>query len=1052
MKRFFAAAAFAPLCFAAAQAHAQTSISTATTTPVVTSTSGDVTIETVGSITVTAGDAVTLDAPGSKVENKGNIIINDASTDVTGILVTAPSGTVLNSGVVVVADTDTPTDTDRDGDLDGPFVTDTGVRYGIHVVNPFTGSVTVTGGIGVKGNSSAGIAIDSALVGDLRVTGVVNIVGHDTTAIRVTGPVTGSVTFRGTIDATGQNAVGLTIDGGASGPVVVDGDITVSGFRYRTRSNFQTDLDILDADDLLVGGPALRLQGAFAAGFVLDGPPPNLIGDADEDGVDDDVDEDDDTIPDASEPTGQLFAFGSAPAIILGGAGATSFADVGAGGNAYGVIVRGQAIGIGLFDGFNATGAQIGGLGGTVSTGSGVLVAPFGTLSANSYNADAVGLLVGMGSDVPKLTINSGSVLASLSVPEAANSATAILIDVGASLPRIDNTGTVVASINGLVGTASAIVDRSGTLSQITNDGVIGAQLTTNSTDPSAAVLVALDLSANATGVTFTQDTATADKVISTTGDVFLGSGADAIFLGSGSAKGDWSLGGGANSLQIDGALFTGGLDHSGTLSIDFVEGELNLTSTADLAVTTLNVGPDTVLRFTANPLNADPLRRSTRVIADTAIIADGAKIGLSFASKLSTATTFELISSPNLTLGGLNTDLLGDLPFLYRATLESSSQSIQVNVNRRTAAEAGLTGAQALAFESFFEAFDQDSGVNSSVLGKSDAAGFGALYEQILPDYAGGPFHSIATSTRAMMQAHADDSRGMAETSGGRSWLQEIGFGATRDGSAGEVGYNFAGFGLVGGVESKESAAGGVRGLSFAFVSSDVDNDNRSGDSLLATNALMAGAYWRNRLSDYLVLDASATAGYAWFDSDRDIIDLNAAGARVLRRQAGGQWSGAVFGGRAGATYHRDYGNYYVRPDATIDYVYLLEGGYTEIGAGAALNLKVDSRQSYELAAEAGLAVGARFGRGFRWGPEIRVGYRSILSAGVSDTTARFAGIVGGTPFTLPGLGIDEGRVVVRAAIRGGSQYALVSLEANGDIGDLYQAYSGRLVVRFLF
>jgi hypothetical protein len=51
-----------------------------------------------------------------------------------------------------------------------------------------------------------------------------------------------------------------------------------------------------------------------------------------------------------------------------------------------------------------------------------------------------------------------------------------------------------------------------------------------------------------------------------------------------------------------------------------------------------------------------------------------------------------------------------------------------------------------------------------------------------------------------------------------------------------------------------------------------------------------------------------------------------------------------------------------------------------------------------------------------------------------------------------LTALGVDRSRLVVRAALRGGSRYAHLALEGTGDIGDVYTAYEGRLVVRFIF
>src|SRR5204863_1015654 len=149
-------------------------------------------------------------------------------------------------------------------------------------------------------------------------------------------------------------------------------------------------------------------------------------------------------------------------------------------------------------------------------------------------------------------------------------------------------------------------------------------------------------------------------------------------------------------------------------------------------------------------------------------------------------------------------------------------------------------------------------------------------------------------------------------------------------------------------------------------------------------------------------------------------------------------------------ASYDLQMGRIYIRPDASVDYVYLYEDGYQEHGGGVSVDLAVNHRTSYEASAEAGVTFGATFGRALKWTPELRVAYRSILAEGLSETTARF--LAGGNPFLMRALGVDQNRLVVRAAVRGGSRYANVALEATGDIGDVYSAYEGRLVVRFIF
>ena len=108
-------------------AYAETSITTATTTPVSTSTvksgaADDIKIGSAGSIKPTSGTAVTIDS-NNKVTNDGTIQITN-SDGARGIFANAGvTGTITNSatGKIIIDESYTPTDIDNDGDLDGPF-------------------------------------------------------------------------------------------------------------------------------------------------------------------------------------------------------------------------------------------------------------------------------------------------------------------------------------------------------------------------------------------------------------------------------------------------------------------------------------------------------------------------------------------------------------------------------------------------------------------------------------------------------------------------------------------------------------------------------------------------------------------------------------------------------------------------------------------------------------------------------------------------------------------------------------------------------------------
>src|SRR5436190_6070334 len=137
MKRLFVSAAALPIAFAAA-AHAETTINTAVTAPVATSTAASgqpdsLTIDTAGSLKPTAaGAAVTLDAAGKSVTNKGQIGFNNVNGATGVLLIGGASGTLSNTaaGSISILEDFTPTDADSDGDLDGLFAQGSG-RFGI---------------------------------------------------------------------------------------------------------------------------------------------------------------------------------------------------------------------------------------------------------------------------------------------------------------------------------------------------------------------------------------------------------------------------------------------------------------------------------------------------------------------------------------------------------------------------------------------------------------------------------------------------------------------------------------------------------------------------------------------------------------------------------------------------------------------------------------------------------------------------------------------------------------------------------------------------------
>jgi uncharacterized protein YhjY with autotransporter beta-barrel domain len=672
---------------------------------------------------------------------------------------------------------------------------------------------------------------------------------------------------------------------------------------------------------------------------------------------------------------------------------------------------------------------------------------------------------LGSGAIAPVLTVDGlisagalGSATTSAALPPL--TVRALQIDLGANVPVLTNTGTIRAGLNGTFGNLTAVGDASGTLKTITNEGTISAAITTGSTDVApVGQTIALDLRANTTQVAVLQqqnpDT-TVTKVPAMTGDVLFGAGNADLEILAGSLVGSVAYGTGTNILNVaSGATVSGGLSNAGTQLTATVNGVLAITSSNTIQMTSLTTGANSTVLFTADPTSGSSAISNLQV-ATTATLASGSAIAVGFKSKLPTpagnplgVTNLTLINAAGgLVNNGFVSSLDGRMPYIYEGNLSATASQLLLAVRRRSATEVGFAGSPANAFNAFYDNFDKDPSVTNIVLSKTTQAGLAGLYNQFLPDYSGGPFNSMASGMRAVQRNQAEEPVDMNQGEP-RSWLQEVGFGVNQTAKGGEIGYDTAGFAVAAGYEQPADKLGTV-GYSLALLTSDVSNNNRAFGSKLSASSLAGSFYWR-KAAGGLLLDASATGAYAWFDSTRRVVDEGVGGAQNLVRAADARWYGAMGGMRLGASYEARLGNFYIRPEASLDYLYLYENGYKENGGGASVDLTVDSRTSSNSTGEFGIVLGGRFGRTFHWGPELQVAYRTTLAGSLGATNAAFTATPGDR-FGLSALPIDKQRLLVRLALRGSGAYANFALEGSGEFGNLYDEYTGRLVVRFIF
>lgn len=1021
-RSLFAAAALGPILAALALPATAATVSSATTAPITTA-GEDVSITTDGSIKLTTAGtaAVTLNS-NNTVTNAGTIQFDEANT-ATGIDVLGGfTGAVTNSGAINLIESFTPSDANSDGIYEAPLASG-GARYGVRVTgaSPFTGSLVNSGVISIEGNDSAGISVEGPLVGAIQNAGTIGVTGDRSFGIRTTAPVSGDVLLTGATGAAGTGSVAVSIGGDVGGAVKLYSSVSTNGYSNGARSTVADTLKTIQAtaSEMQQAGSALVI-GADVAGGVYVGAPP-----AGTDSTNTTADNDADGIVDSAEGTGTATVFGQAPGILIGGANRNvAIGAFGTGSNAYGLIVRGAVSTNGLYDGVTATGVQIGGTGGTASLAGGMRLV--GTVSATAYEANATSLRIGAGGVVPEFRNEntlSASVLNSIASGATASTASGVLVEAGGGLTRLTNIGIISAGSVGPSVNASAVVDRSGTLTSIDNQGSISATLTPVATgEATNGRTIALDLSANTSGVTLVQ-TANASPILLASGsytpstpyiigDVLLGSGRNSVSILAGNVTGALDMGSGAGALTIGGgAIYTGRLLHTGSdLAVEVTSGSLINTSAKTLGLTSLTVGQAGVLSFAVDPLAGTATRYD---VSGVASFAAGAKIGVNLLSPLLTDQTYTLVASPQLSVGSLSS-LQTETPYAIVANLTQTANAIGLDLRRRTAAEAGFDAAQTAAYDAISTAMPADTAVQSALFAPTDRAGFLGVYNQLLPDYSGGTFRMASRAVRAVTAAAAEGGPGGA-------WVQEITVGSKLNAGQGGQPYRAFGFGLAGGVE-RESRIG-VLGLRANFITGDSRDTSLPGANKQTVTDLGGGLYWRAQIGG-LTLDAGGGGGYVRSTYRRQLLIVDSAGTTTLTRTAEARSSGWSANARAGIAYQADLGALYLRPQAHIDWYRLNQGGYTETGGGAGLDLAVDSRAGRELSGTASLVLGAHFGQDTTWGPELEVGYRRLFSSDAGAVDARFAG---GQTFSIYALGLEDGGALARLSLKAvGETYSL--------------------------
>ncbi|TGY89571.1 autotransporter outer membrane beta-barrel domain-containing protein [Marinicauda algicola] len=1027
-------------------------------------------------VLTTPGPAVTLDSNNSVTLSPGAEIITTDVDNSTGVEIQGGNqGTFTHGGRIDLSDSFEPGDDgdggdddriDADGDgeretdlaeADGPFAEDSG-KIGIHVTGTqsFVGDLVAQAGssLRVEGQDSFGLLVEESagVDGDILLEGTINLLGENSTAVALRGDTTGDVRIGGQIGATSPGGEGVAVDGDIGGGLHFTGTVSTTGYRVPGRLE-ATRFRVFDAgDDDLDSGSAVRVSGNVANGIFVRG---------------------------ASQDAraGEINVRSQAPALAIqpsdGGTGDVTIGlvnlpegvdpdreDAADRQLAYGIVIDGQVAAEGVFDGKNATAILLSGSedglrrllveGGFQNTGN---------IGVVAYDATATGIRFAQGMVTP-VFLNSGEIRATTRIGHeddgfaddalGEGEVYVLIVEQGADLERIVNSGILFAQIEGDGARGATILVQSDLLTEIENTAVISMRAP-NLVEGAEVETVAIDARAHTAGLTIRQhDADTEDEATPTIlGNIYLGSGDDTIRSEAGTLTGDIEFGAGEDLFELRNTDFTGALhDSDSRLVIDAENSRLSITGGQSLSLTSARFGDGATLdiSLTNNSLTHPLLDASGEIRFET-----GSAVSVGLSELIGDGQTFTLISAGDLFFADEAATLsTTDAPFLYRTTLTRGAndpESLVLTLSRKTADELGMNANQARAYEPAFAAFNSVDALGAAIASLRTRSDFFSAYDQLLPEYASSAIQFALASNDAAqgaLAARLQNARLAPDNLAGL-WAQEFGYFADRNGSGLAPGYRGEGVGLAVGIDRPVGPFYAV-GVNIVGAASEIEEIEGFDEPMIALTGQLGG-YAAMDLGGWDISGAAAL-GYDSFETERNII----VGSFSSTSRA--DWSG--WHATASAQLGRDLalGEWVVRPEASLTWLSLFESGYsesTELAANEGLALVVDDRESSTLTAAATLAIARRFGSDTSWwAPSLRVGYRSELAGDIGETTARFG--QDGQLFTLRGADMPGSGALVGLGLSAGSNYSTFTFAYDADVREDFIRHVARLIIRLTF
>lgn len=925
---------------------------------------GTLTLGSEGSVDVTSGTAIEVNGPHRLVVS-GNIT-SDGKTDGRGIWFNSTAArqnaSLSLTGDLVIGDTTDDFDLDAATNVRGLELSGLG----------FVGNFTINSGssMTVNGADGRGVLIDAPLTGSFINNGSISMQGNRAIGIDIVGDVSGDVESWGAVAARYADTYGIRALGEIGGAFTLGGSVQVGRASYT------------DADDEVQPASGAKAGVYFGnnvdGGIVFQGI-----------GANNDLDFNDDGTDDITGDSAIITTGGTAALVIENTRADKSDQVIGLieGETDLSIVNRGNFSVTGGSAGISATGIILGASGANVgkTVFEGDISFDLGTLAVTALNGKTTGIHIKGGVDLPGI-LNSGQIAAATTRTTttaddgtvtygAGGDATAILIEAGNNVFRINNSGRITADAAGEGKVATAVLDKSGTITNFQNTGTITA-IAANGTAN------AIDFRAN-TGGTWLKNTGTI------TGNVLLGSGNDSVIVDEGTIDGDLSFGSGRDKLQLlNGGAISGSIDYDGSLAFIVDSGDLSIGSTSVLNATTADFKGEGNITIAVDAANNTAGR-----IAVSDIISVGSKVTITpeLDSFVREAHSFDLITAGRIDFADANASLeLAETPYLFDVELDANNTSVTLNLRPKTAAELGLTNQLAAIHSQLLGDTDFDASLESYVANLKTAGEVNNTFRALMPDVSNDSYNILLLSERrtSRMISERLESVGTTRNDDGSIWGAQHFERLTSGDDGAMLPGTVTSTGLTLGIDQSVTDSW-LLGLAAGFVLDQTDRKEEIGSEISMFSPFLTGYALARYGNAHLALTTSLR--YTDISRDRTLV------LDIEERAVTSDTTGLGISGSAEIGYDLALGNFHFKPTGLVRALHYKESGYTEEGgfsAGYEVGKRTMSRVEGELAARLQYEIEWRRGNSgsVKLVPEIRATYAKAISGDeYTDISARF-------------------------------------------------------------